>query len=633
MAAMERLKAMKGEHHLKQSIERDDLGKLNSYTGVRPSSYRKSHQGACSSSRMSSPGVHSREPGIHRAVYSAGKPKSSLLFNHSQLSGRAHASGTTDAHFLWEEAGHQAARTAAYTAAGQPPKRQSQTAQARRTEAQEREMVSRRLAGRLHPKGRSGDATAVVGEVMAMEAGPMEEDKDPKIAKSQSPLGRIQEEAEEEEKSAKQLPQAEEERKVSGGGANEPTALADNNSLPGAPSTRTAGLAAVVTGALTEALTAFNTFREHTFRSGGLSSPTVHTMPATKKLGFTPSSTTSCLPPKEEQATPSVPKQKKEKKEVEASSSSSSSPAPATPAPAPNPAPAAAKARKPSLSSRRGLLAASPSPSPAPTTPAPATTTTTTTAPAPAAPASSGDNFFSLFANALSPAPAPAVPSTTNIIKRTPYQPRPKKKKGALDSGFVRTSTPADVAKKKAIKKEKMDLAMMLQREQARAENEVASAAGLLASYRSSDIRHEMRAEAAREMAARRPQDGALCLSGVKLTADGKRVGALTDREMQLTSRWQLSDARPDGSFSSYRKPLTKRGPNGKRVPVEAWNDLHGGTARARWGRQYSSPPKCGTVLEDEAMARPRIFVDYSSGRVAIERPDWSAGQLMEPWA
>ena len=104
-------------------------------------------------------------------------------------------------------------------------------------------------------------------------------------------------------------------------------------------------------------------------------------------------------------------------------------------------------------------------------------------------------------------------------------------------------------------------------------------------------------------------------------------------REMQLTSRWQLSDARPDGSFSSYRKPLTKRGPNGKRVPVEAWNDLHGGTARARWGRQYSSPPKCGTVLEDEAMARPRIFVDYSSGRVAIERPDWSAGQLMEPWA
>ena len=202
-----------------------------------------------------------------------------------------------------------------------------------------------------------------------------------------------------------------------------------------------------------------------------------------------------------------------------------------------------------------------------------------------------------------------------------------------MDSGFVRTSTPADVAKKRAIKKEKMELAMMLQREQARAENEVASAAGLLASYRSSDIRHEMRAEAAREMAARRPQDGALCLSGVKLTADGKRVGALTDREMQLTSRWQLSDARPDGSFSSYRKPLTKRGPNGKRVPVEAWNDLHGGTARARWGRQYSSPPKCGTVLEDEAMARPRIFVDYSSGRVAIERPDWSAGQLMEPWA
>ena len=46
------------------------------------------------------------------------------------------------------------------------------------------------------------------------------------------------------------------------------------------------------------------------------------------------------------------------------------------------------------------------------------------------------------------------------------------------------------------------------------------------------------------------------------------------------------------------------------------------------WGRLYSAPP----YRTDEKECRTRVSIDYGNGYISLERPDWTAAQLPEPW-
>lgn len=46
------------------------------------------------------------------------------------------------------------------------------------------------------------------------------------------------------------------------------------------------------------------------------------------------------------------------------------------------------------------------------------------------------------------------------------------------------------------------------------------------------------------------------------------------------------------------------------------------------WGRLYTAPP----YRTDEKETRTRVSIDYGNGFISLERPDWTAAQLPEPW-
>lgn len=51
-------------------------------------------------------------------------------------------------------------------------------------------------------------------------------------------------------------------------------------------------------------------------------------------------------------------------------------------------------------------------------------------------------------------------------------------------------------------------------------------------------------------------------------------------------------------------------------------------TQAAQHGRNYSSPP--GRLPEKHV--RTQIKIDYNNGQIVLDRPDWPASALPEPW-
>jgi hypothetical protein len=244
---------------------------------------------------------------------------------------------------------------------------------------------------------------------------------------------------------------------------------------------------------------------------------------------------------------------------------------------------------------------------------------------------------------------------------------REKVMKSASESGFVKTLTPHEAAHKRAVRKALEDAASKLADKQ--------EAAGVAVTDRKAFSERLIRDEAARAASARRPADGAsaspLRLHGIKVRQVGRELGS-TRHDVPMAPGWQEQQVDRKMGYSSGGASTRLHRPSDAFEVVLAeemegeeasWEALeHGGEdamsgavvpangddesppprpwvrtvdAFGRdslwakpWGRLYSAPP----YRTDEKECRTRVNIDYGNGFIALERPEWTAAQLPEPW-
>ena len=294
---------------------------------------------------------------------------------------------------------------------------------------------------------------------------------------------------------------------------------------------------------------------------------------------------------------------------------------------------------------------------------APTTAPGTSAAPGPEAPPAPGADS------------APAPPATSLTVApgalpgmEIPRARKERKQRSALDAGYVRTLPEHERAHKSAVRKAYLDAASSVIAKQEAGTGEVKGMPTGEFKSRKELSDALIRAEAAREASARRPSDGVsaspLHLNGIKVRQVGRDTGATRNdramapgwQEKQLergVSPWIVSDRRyganafdaPEkimehqmqspASMSSGTPTSTAlmAAPTSDDPPPRPWVRNADGFGRDNlwakpWGRLYTAPP----YRTDEKECRTRVAIDYGNGFISIERPDWTAAQLPEPW-
>jgi hypothetical protein len=602
-----------------------------------------SHRLAASHYASASVDASVRTPHIHHFVpgsWTGGRPKSAFFFGANPLSGRAVVSNHSDIHQLWED-----------TVPAKSPPKAGKLGKARKFESwskansdeYEREQISRRLAVRLQNQG--GHGIGNDGSVGAVEL--------------------LQQQQEEQQQ---QLP--------AGAGGVAPTAIKWGPGTKHVPQNEQAPakipgdsaadlihgsarhLALTVTEALSDAISAFNTFRQSTARAWrGPGASKVETMTPHRNLAMLPSSLATAEEVKEREESDAAASLHGTSRFLHAAGHSSSRHSPSRLGSG-----SISCRTAPGVEAHLERLARGQSSCRTPPSADFATTRKSMKERRQALrEKSKSHRIVALQPSASSAAPATddEATATGDVGSKLPLSPmstqRVRTNRSASDAGFVCTVTEGEKARKAAERKAAEEAALAVVKT-ARDDGSGGAALPQVEDSESMQQTVEMllKDEAAREAAARLPSDGATASPLVLSTSKVKQGAAKPIKESETMGelshrRYPYRNVDPYGAFL---KNGTQFGVTTAPRPDKALGDVsyRGGAASERgsdageekeawvlnadklwvkpWGRNYTSPP--GRLPEKHV--RNRVLIDYRNGAISCDRPDWTAAQLPEPW-